>query len=539
MMKNLIIAFGLLFLIPAPSFAQNNIDLDGDVTDVTVFLRGAQVTRTAKTSLKAGENILKFTGLTSNLDANSIQVSAKGDFTIMGVKHSINYLKDQKLSPQIEMKKDSLKELQLKIQMRRSLKSVYQEEKGMILANKLIKGQDSNLLAEDLLEMADFYRTRLKEVEFRMIELNQEEAELQESINRLNNDLAGLNAKWNKNTSEIEVRVKSNKAQEGSFDLSYQVYNAGWVPSYDIRANDISGPVDLAYKAKVYQSTGYDWDRVNLTISTGNPTAGGQPPVLSPWYLQMYDPETYQSNNGRNKARMNAYSGVAEDAEADFMFKPEEAGYISQEIIQQEALVNTEFKVGIPYSIPSDNKQYDVELMRPTLKADYRYFSAPRSDKDAFLLARVTDWAQYNLMPGESNIYYQGTFVGKAFIDPAINQDTLQLSLGRDKGVVLRREQIKDFCKTSVFGSKKSTSKAYSIKLTNSKSKAISIQVRDQVPLSNTGELLVEIEELSGGVYDPISGFVDWEVTLGPGETREFILKYTVKYPKKKIVSNL
>jgi len=537
MMKNITMAFMMLLTVPATVWAQNTIEIEGEVSDVTVFLKGAQVTRTAKASLKSGENILKFTGLTSNLDANSIQVSAKGDFMIMGVKHQINYLKDQKLSPKIEVKKDSLKDLQLKIQMRRSLKSVYQEEKGMILANKVIKGQDSNLLAEDLLEMADFYRTRLKEIEFRLIELSQEEQELQETINRLNNDLAGLNSRWNRNSSEIEVRVKSNKVQDGNFDISYQVYNAGWVPNYDIRANDITGPVDLIYKAKVYQSTGYDWDRVNLTISTGNPTAGGQPPVLNPWYLQMYDPEVYSNNNSNNKQRMNAYSGVAQ--EADMMFKADDAETLGGSVAQQEGLVNTEFKIGIPYTVPSDNKQYDVELLRPSLKADYRYFSAPRSDKDAFLLARVTDWAQYNLMPGESNIYYQGTFVGKAFIDPAINQDTLQLSLGRDKSVVLRREQIKDFCKTSVFGSKKSTSKGYSIKVTNNKSKPITIQVKDQVPLSNMGELIVEIDELSGGVHDPLSGFVDWELNLRPGETRELILKYTVKYPKKKILSNL
>ena len=216
-----------------------------------------------------------------------------------------------------------------------------------------------------------------------------------------------------------------------------------------------------------------------------------------------------------------------------------EAGSIADEIVSSEALVNTEFKIGIPYSVPSDNKKYDVELMRPSLNADYRYFAAPRSDKDAFLLARVTNWAQYNLMPGESNIYYQGTFVGKAFIDPAINQDTLQLSLGRDKAVVLSREEIKDFCKNSVLGSKKTTSKGYSIKVTNNKSKAITIQVRDQIPLSNNGDLTVEVDELSGGQLNSINGLVDWELKLSPGETREIILRYTVKYPKKKVINNL
>lgn len=528
-----------LILTPFYSGAQNEIELQGEVDDVTVFLRGAQITRNVNASLKAGENILRLSGLTAQLDAGSIQVSAKGDFTILGVKHSINYLKDQKLSPEIEMKKDSLEDLQFKLQMRRSLREVYKEEKNLVVSNRTIKGQDATLLAEDLLEMADFFRDRLKEIEFSILELNQEEQELQETINRLNRDLANLNAKWNKNSSEIEVRVQSPKSQTGKFELSYQVNNAGWLPSYDIRAKDINGTVELVYKAKVYQSTGNDWERVNLTLSTGNPAVGGQPPVLYPWYLQMYDPEVYRNNNQSRKREAYNQPMMIQDAAVEMDEAEVAAGFLSEQVTSVEALVNTEFQVGVPYSIPSDNKRYDVEVLRPSLNAEYKYFAAPKQDKDAFLLAKVTDWAQYNLIAGQSNIYYQGTYVGKAYIDPAINQDTLDLSLGRDKSVVLSREQIKDFCKTTVFGGKKTTTKAFSIKVTNNKSKSIAINVQDQIPLTNTGEISVEAEELSGGVYDATTGFVDWELNLAAGETKELVLKYVVKYPKKKIISNL
>ena len=199
--------FLLIFLMP--TFIQAQESVKSSVTDVTVFLQGAQVHRKANFSLKPGDNRIIFKDLSPQLDANSIQIKGNPDFMIFSVKHSINYLGDQTLSPDIQSKKDSLEDLQFKLQMRQALRGVFGEEKQMILTNRSIKGNDANLLADDLMEVADFYRNRLKEIEFRILELNQEEREINESIYRLQNELNDLNARFTKYTSEIEVLLRS------------------------------------------------------------------------------------------------------------------------------------------------------------------------------------------------------------------------------------------------------------------------------------------------------------------------------------------
>jgi uncharacterized protein (TIGR02231 family) len=205
----------------------------------------------------------------------------------------------------------------------------------------------------------------------------------------------------------------------------------------------------------------------------------------------------------------------------------------------QQNTVNTEFKIAIPYSIPSDNVQYDVTMKTETLKANYVYITIPKLDNDAFLKARISDWAQYSLLPGESNIYFKGTFVGKGYIDPAQANDTLDLSLGRDRGISVKRDMLRDFCKNNLLGNKKTTSKAYEITVQNNKKQSIELMIEDQLPVSQNGEITVEQEELSGALLDAASGKLTWKVVLQPGETIKKQLRFTVSYPKKINVTGL
>jgi len=205
----------------------------------------------------------------------------------------------------------------------------------------------------------------------------------------------------------------------------------------------------------------------------------------------------------------------------------------------QNNTVNTEFKIAIPYTIPSDNVQYDVAMKTETLKATYAYITVPKLDNDAFLKARITDWAQYSLLPGESNIYFKGTFVGKGYIDPAQANDTLDLSLGRDRGIAVERTMLKDYCKSNLLGNKKTTSKAYEISVQNNKRQSIELIIEDQIPVSQSGEITVDIEETSGAMYDNTTGKLTWKAVVQPGEIMKKQLRFTVSYPKKVVVAGL
>ncbi|MFM9986180.1 MAG: DUF4139 domain-containing protein [Flavobacteriales bacterium] len=542
MKKVFLSAASICFAVLA--FAQVAIKtIDTKITDVTVFQSGAQITHTGSVQLKEGDNYIRISDLTLNMDPNSVQVEGTGNYTILSVRHQINYYLDQNSNPRIKAIQDSLEDLQLKQQEYTALKNVVIQEKTLLESNRNIKGNDAVLLAEDLKEMADFYRSRFKEIEYRWLELTEDEKKNQQEIYRLQQVLASMNARKGSNPSEILITIQSPKAGPANFKVSYLAYNAGWYPVYDLRAEDINTPIEFAYRAKVYQSTGTDWENVNLVVSTGNPTVGGQAPTLYPWYVNIYEPVVYEQERTRKpgfRSQNGAAPSVAYDKSvADSEYLMEDANYASAYTTIQNNAVNTEFKIGVPYNIPSDNQQYDVTMQEQTLKAVYAYITVPKLDNDAFLRAQIVDWAQYSLLPGESNIFFKGTYVGKGFIDPAMANDTLNLSLGRDKSINVKRDQIKDYCKTGFFGGKQQTTKAFEITIQNNKKQSVELIVEDQIPISQNGEVEVEMEEISGAELNKDTGKLTWKVTLAPGETVKKQIRFNVKYPKKKFISGL
>ena len=180
-----------------------------------------------------------------------------------------------------------------------------------------------------------------------------------------------------------------------------------------------------------------------------------------------------------------------------------------------------------------------MDIQNHTLKADYEYGVAPKLDKDAFLLATITGWEGLSLLPGESNVYFEGTYVSKSFIDPNNTADTLRLSLGRDKRVVVKREQLKDFTKTQSFGGKTTKTYAYEVSLRNTKSEVVNVTVEEQVPISNNKDITVELLDKGGAKYTTRDGKLKWVISLKPNETKKVVYKFEVKYPKDKNISGL
>jgi uncharacterized protein (TIGR02231 family) len=144
----------------------------------------------------------------------------------------------------------------------------------------------------------------------------------------------------------------------------------------------------------------------------------------------------------------------------------------------------------------------------------------------------MADWSKYSLLEGESNLYFEDGFVGRSILNPAALQDTLQISMGRDRSLVMQREKVDQFSKKRTIGSNITESRGYEITLKNNKSQAVTLQVKDQIPISVNSSIEVTSEELGGGTLDPVTGIVTWEITLAPGGQQKLTLRYEVKYPK-------
>ncbi|MFT5980332.1 MAG: hypothetical protein ACI898_001102, partial [Flavobacteriales bacterium] len=136
------------------SNAQNAVNPKSTIDRVSVYLAGATVTRSSSVDLKAGENEIQFTGITSRIDPNSIQVNGGEGFFITGVRQEVNWSLMNEVSPEITSKRDSLDDIRFSVSTKKALRETYQEELAMLQANRQIGGKNAVLLVEDLEEMA-------------------------------------------------------------------------------------------------------------------------------------------------------------------------------------------------------------------------------------------------------------------------------------------------------------------------------------------------------------------------------------------------
>jgi len=292
---------------------------------------------------------------------------------------------------------------------------------------------------------------------------------------------------------------------------------------------------------------------VNLTLTTTNPSIGAIKPELQPWYLQLYNPQPPRPMAKRAATRSvqtmaattagappsqddNYSAGMAEEESAAGF---EDANVVSDYTAVTETALSVNFKIGIPYSIPSDGKKQLVDIQQLDVPATYKYAAVPKLSQEAFLMARLTGWDEYNILPGEANIFFEGTFTGKTQLNPEVTGDTLQVSLGRDKRVVVTREKVKDFKSKSLLGNSRKETHAFVTTVRNTKNEAIEITLEDQMPVSNNKDIEVELEEAGGGNLDKTSGKITWQVKLNPNETKKIPLRFSVKYPKNQQVTGL
>lgn len=532
-----ILLLSCLFLSTA--MAQKEQSAESEISGVTLFLDKAQVTRIVKQTLVPGRTDLVVTGLTPQLDPHSIQVAAKGNLMILGTSHRLNYLNELTKSKSLKSLLDSAALCQKYIHTETSTRNVLDREEQMILANQKISGTNQNLTVAELRAMADFYRSRLNEIANARTKADDQIRTWNQRLTRINSQIGEQNELARRNTSEIIISVNSEKGSNAQFEISYVVGNAGWTPEYDIRSAGTKDNLSLDYKANVRQATGEDWENVPLVLSTANPNLSGVKPQLQPWYIN-FAPELREMMEVRK--RSIAPTAAARQMEV-MMEAPdkiqEDAQSLAEVVSMVETTLNVEFRIALPTTVKSSSKPVQVDIRKATVQATYEYSVVPKLDKDAFLMARLTGWDALNLLPGEASIYFEGTFVGKTYIDPNNLRDTLSISLGRDKRIVVSREKIKDLSSRKLVGSSQREVSAWQISVRNSKAEAVRIIVEDQMPISRNNQLEVIQSDAGGAKQDSVTGKLEWSLQIPAGETRKLNFRYEVKYPKDKTIIGL
>ncbi|TXB63276.1 mucoidy inhibitor MuiA family protein [Phaeodactylibacter luteus] len=601
----------LLYFFSLPFFilAQQPEPVPSEIVKVAVYRQGAQVVRSAQAALQEGVQTLRLGPLPYQLDENSIQLKVPEGALLIALSQQVDYLNEGEADSLAAGLKQAQLALQDSIRWLKQQQQVYEAEKEMLARNQELGG-NNGLSVEELKRGAELYRSRLMDIAAQTERLQLRGREFKLALVRLSRQLLELNAQTEALPERMAIAVvQAPKPMQARLELSYVIPDAGWEPFYNLRAHSTEAPLMLDYRAHVYQRSGEDWEKVALTLSTGNPNISNAKPELPPYRLTFnnyYAPPPQPAISGATRQ----LSGLVLDAEAnepligasivlagtnqgavtgiDGRFQMEVPvgtarlevqyiGYESQEVqvsgsnvtitmqgataLLDEIVVtgmrskssrkqapakpkampvaiekhstSTTFDIELPYSIPSDNKPYDVQLAQHEVPAVYHLAAVPKRSQYAYLVAGLPDWEQYNLLSGQANLFFKGGYQGKVPLDLSQTGDTLTVSLGRDEGILIKRALAESKSSVPFLGNTRTVEKHWEITVRNTNDYSVELEIEDQYPLAQQDEIKVVQLGHSGAVHNEQTGQLTWRLPLAPRSQETVSLKYAVRYPKK------
>lgn len=516
-------------------------------SEVTVYRSGAKITSAATVKVPAGASEVVFENLSPFFNGNSLQVKIKGDARLNAAVFQLKAPAPAPENPRALTIRDSLTLLGDALVVNDQENKVLEDEVRMVQKNServgiSANGQPGSLSVTELKDLANFYRQRMLEIRDRQQKLSLVQRGIKTVYERLQTELKRVQPNTGNQTGEITLKLDAAGAQTLEITCTYLVNNAGWAPLYDLRSAGLDKPLQLTYKANVHNRTGFDWKAVALHLSSAQPLTNNDRPILNPVYVdfrpvvvygkeQQEQIQPYRGNIYQMEQVVTAAPNTYEERTDLMPGQPLETDITGA----GEAELLSVFDLPTPQDILADGKDNIVTVEEKEIPAAYEYHAVPKVEPAVFLLAKIANYGQYNLLPGQANIFFQDTYIGQTRVNPQTTADTLLLSFGRDEQLTIKRVQPKDFTeRRKMFGSKIRETYLYEISIKNNKSKNVTVALIDQIPISKQKDIVVELEDRGGAAVNADFGKLEWSVEVPAGQTKKVRFSYSVEYPKDK-----
>lgn len=590
--------------VSTSSVAQDNKIVKAKLNEATVFFQGAELTHSASASLIKGDNEIVIEGISSNIDKNSLKIKASNGVIVSSFEYSVDYLASSKIvNPIVKKLQDSidiyngkLTQLNTEIKINKEMLSLLQ--KGI---DKNVSGSEKGLGIDELMKTMDYYRSKSSELEQAQTKNFKLRDDWGNAVERMEKQRNMESTKNIKTSGVLRLSLSSTLATSSDLTISYYTASANWAPYYDINIANTDKPINIIMKSRVRQTTGLDWEKVKLSLSTSTPSNGKIAPLFNAWFLD--DIAGFARRSGKTSAfdinasaymLQNSFSyekkeltekvlvrgltktsesasplyivdgnvmdaetfaqispdriksvNVLKDANATAIYGSRAAnGVIVAEtkssmedyITQIDNDLNMVFNIDLPYTIPGNGKEQSIELLTKQTLAEYKYYCAPKLDTETYLLAEIADWQKLNLLTGKANITYDGTYVGETMINASSTMSKLALTLGTDKRVAVRRDKMQDFSSKKFLGNDVRQLFTYKLTVKNNQNKPVKMVLKDQYPISKQKDITVELNEKETTPWTANKeevGVITWEEEFQPGQSKEYRISYSVKYPKE------
>ena len=549
-MKNILFPAAIVFSITAN--AQKPVFSQAQIQSARIYNNAAELKHKTTAQIPSGTSEIVITNIANYLNENTVQVGVPKYVTVMSVQFTNAYVEEYDNNEDSPLVKPVKEEIEKKEAALKKIKNEIDTEKHSIELldkNRSIEETHHFSVAE-LTKLLDYYKAKRTELANNVDTLKQQEKTLQEELAALKGKLTFNSTSGGKTSQgKLILHITSNQAGNIPLEVSYLTHSATWQPSYEMRIDKINEPIQMLYKAQVQQNTGIDWKNVKLSLTSGAANQNTIAPELYPWFLDYYYPNAYQNDDVKREESVASFDRVSKKSiegrpNASMVQTLQEQvpgletstapSTINDYTQINESQLNITFDIAIPYTILSNGKQHSVALKETQLPATYRYLTIPKLDTNTYLVAKVKDHGNYNLLPGEATVVFEGMYVGKTFVNTNVNKEELTLSLGKEPNVSVSRTLISDKSGTKTLSSRKVQDFVYEIAIRNNKKEAVSIFIEDQIPVSSNSDIEISLTDKGGAKVDEEKGKLVWEINLKPNETKKIRFGYQVKSAKDK-----
>ncbi|KHN86728.1 Protein F37C4.5 [Toxocara canis] len=549
---------------------------DVTLTSVTVFNDRAEVKRTLNAQLAAGinENVSK------HADVESLRVDGGGPAVIHDVQFQCKpALPEEGYSPRVKELEEERKKIQSqKESVEDRQKVLEQRVKALdeIVGGSMVRhptdAQSPSFILDDeslqnLTKFFTFYEENSIDVRQRLRCVNEELRIIDEKLAKINNEIR-IAQNSEQFAKHISVLLESAEGGDVELDVAYQVGNARWYPSYDIRIDSTpknGSSMKLIYYGKIMQSTGEDWNDAPLFLSTAQPSLGGNIPEFGTQIVCLCKPlpapqPIYQiTQKSYIKRKECAVIGRSmgeglSTAAPSMLFGAVSAAPVSV----GDAVLSTVFVIARPATIPSDSSEHKVTITSMDMKPTMIHEVVPCKNTSVFLNASIINSSQFSFLPGQANVYLNNSFVAKSNIKAVSPNERFICSLGVDPAVKVEYKPAHKYTEQMWLLSKCSTTAhEQRIVVRNTKNEKVLLTIREHVPKSTDEKIKIKLftpeldptKEASSVDWQkkgelPTVGArlnsahnLEWTITVEPNEETELILKWAVDYPNGETVT--
>jgi uncharacterized protein (TIGR02231 family) len=530
---------------------------------VTVFPSGAEITRTIKVKLDAGEQTILIDDITGQAILSTIRVEANAaakleigsvDARSVGLSSSdpaVAQSARKKIEDQIETLADS-RSVQDDIIRAAEMQRAYLESLTRLPQTPAASAAPAP--REDWRAVFNIIGTSMGDASKARAEAKLKQREIDRQLEDLRKELAAAGGKY-ENRTEVRIYVSAAEALEAAVTVRYQVPSASWSAYYDARLTTgdkekgSSPSLVLIRRASVLQTAGEDWNDVALSLSAARPGATTAAPELSVLNVDFADSGGTMSKLSKQAAPQNApqqgFEQFAQELDENRLATKMQSGKRAPEkpaVIATSAF-QTVYRIPGRTAIKTNGEEKRLQIMSEEFEPALMVQTVPRLDHTAYLYARLTvPAASAPLLPGNVSLFRDGVFAGTGQMPQLSPGEEHDLGFGADERVRVKRTVTENKKgETGTFTTSRVEERGYAVLVKNLHTRPIELQVIDRIPVSVQQDINVEFTAGKGSEPSEKDvggkrGTLMWQMTAAPGEEKQVAFGYRVTTPANKPV---